>query len=94
MSSIAETVDGIAAAGQSRVLRSGYIASPRFDALFFLLSPILALAAAELLTPLHWPFEKTRGRREIRRGDRPKLPNPTALIGDRAGEATRCHFKG
>ncbi len=60
MSSVAETINRFAPGERSRVHRSGYIASPRYDALFFLLSPILALAAAGLITPLQWPFEKTR----------------------------------
>jgi hypothetical protein len=39
---------------------SPYIASRAYDAVFFVGSPLLALGIAELLTPLHWAFERTR----------------------------------
>jgi hypothetical protein len=39
---------------------SSYIASRTYDSLLFIFSPLIALAIAELLTPLRWPFERTQ----------------------------------
>ena len=36
-----------------------YIASRYYDGVLFIFSPLIALAIAELLTPLRWPFERT-----------------------------------
>ena len=44
---------------------SAYIASRAYDAVFFILSPLLSLAIAALLTPLQWPFERTRALGDI-----------------------------
>jgi hypothetical protein len=38
---------------------SSYIASRYYDGVLFIFSPLIALAIAELLTPLRWPFERT-----------------------------------
>jgi hypothetical protein len=38
---------------------SPFIASRGYDSLLFIFSPLLALLAAEILTPLHWAFERT-----------------------------------
>ena len=37
-----------------------YIATPAYDWLFFILSPVLAVVIAELLVSWAWPFDRTR----------------------------------
>jgi len=45
--------------------RQAYIASPGFDLVFFLLSPLLILAAAEAAGAFEWPFERTRALGDV-----------------------------
>lgn len=44
---------------------SAYIVSPRYDAVFFILSPLIALGLAELIAPFSWPFERTRSLENV-----------------------------
>lgn len=39
--------------------RNQFIASPGYDRLFFIFSPVVALLVAEAMDPLRWPFELT-----------------------------------
>ena len=59
MSSAAATAPQLSEAVGART-GSSYIASAAYDGLLFIFSPMIALAIGEMITPLHWPFERTQ----------------------------------